>query len=200
MAGLHARHIQGQLVAVGKHGYISPMTVNLRYLRPLGYQSPYRRWRRAAVVAAWRRTRAPLWVLLSIAKIMDRDIGNYGRKARRRTVMRTPFLLLIIFWMLVLSMWRVHADELDVRPVWTMTCFPSSRAPYEVTANHHTHQLIITSSTGRVRSYSIVDSRQVLQGFAVTAIGWGRRINAGFSATKGMLQVDGKYDFCGGDL
>jgi hypothetical protein len=91
---------------------------------------------------------------------------------------------------------------MDTRPVWTMTCFPSNTAPYEVTVNMHTQKLSVTASTsGFTRAYNIVDVHQLSPGFLVTAVGYGRNLQAAFSAQKGMLSTGGgKHDYCSGDL
>jgi hypothetical protein len=98
---------------------------------------------------------------------------------------------------------KAYSEEMDVRNYWEMTCFPDSGSPYRVAAVN-ARKLTITSDRGHARDYKVTSEQSVGRGFVLKAEGLGahgwRQLTALFSANRGALEADGKFDHCGGDL
>jgi hypothetical protein len=84
-----------------------------------------------------------------------------------------------------------HAEIMDVRDYWAMTCYPSLSPPYRVEMDKGT--LIVTSSHGARHYYTITDQKRVPPGFTLTATDF-------HIDRTGFLISEKRRDVCSGDL
>jgi hypothetical protein len=92
-----------------------------------------------------------------------------------------------------------HAELMDVRPYWNMTCFPARNAPYQV-EDINGRTLVITSIHGVRHRYAVIDSRFARPGFVITATDGNRVLRARFGPDHGWLSTATDTDRCSSDL
>jgi hypothetical protein len=78
-----------------------------------------------------------------------------------------------------------QATLYDLRPYWSMVCYPSNGRPYKV-ATIEAQRLEITSNSGFTRAYHIIGQQRAGRGFTVTAERSGRTLAATFGPQAGI--------------